>query len=301
VAKSDSIKELVTALSKAQAAIEPPKRSQTAEVTMKSGGKFKYSYTELSEVMDAIRNPFRENGLALIQIPVPDETFCIIETMLAHSSGEWISGTMKIKPEDSSAQKWGSCMTYIRRYSALALCGLSPEDDDGAEASGVTATKQKKEPEASAPPPHTDSGTQQQADAKAHWCSVHNTEYFKKGNMEGYGHPIAGTQDPETKKWKWCKEPTAKAPVEPTKKPEKKAPEPKAEVYPTNWKEFGMWVVDRHLTMAQVFELLQVESAAGLEKKGTYQQICDRIKTWIALGSPKQEEIEDLFPVEASK
>lgn len=35
------------------------------------------------------------------------------------------------------------------------------------------------------------------------WCEEHQTEYFKKGHMKGYAHPIGDTG-------KWCNEEKAK-------------------------------------------------------------------------------------------
>lgn len=32
-----------------------------------------------------------------------------------------------------------------------------------------------------------------------HYCELHKTNFFKKGGMKGYAHPIAGTND-------WCNE-----------------------------------------------------------------------------------------------
>jgi len=37
------------------------------------------------------------------------------------------------------------------------------------------------------------------AKREGHWCSKHNTAFFKKGKMRGYAHPIEGTEG-------WCNE-----------------------------------------------------------------------------------------------
>ncbi len=37
-------------------------------------------------------------------------------------------------------------------------------------------------------------------DKSAHFCAVHNINYFKKGRMKNYAHPIEGTKE-------WCNEP----------------------------------------------------------------------------------------------
>ena len=35
-----------------------------------------------------------------------------------------------------------------------------------------------------------------------HWCKEHEVEFFKRGKMKGYAHPIEGTEAGE-----WCNEP----------------------------------------------------------------------------------------------
>ena len=48
--------------------------------------------------------------------------------------------------------------------------------------------------------------------AKEHWCEVHSTEWFKRGKMKGYAHPIGETGE-------WCNEPDPAK--EPAAKPAK--------------------------------------------------------------------------------
>ena len=35
-----------------------------------------------------------------------------------------------------------------------------------------------------------------------HYCTQHETEFFKRGGMKGFAHPIEGTEPT-----KWCNEP----------------------------------------------------------------------------------------------
>jgi len=69
----------------------------------------------------------------------------VVETMLCHSSGEWIKGKLAMKPVKNDPQGIGSCITYARRYSLAAIVGISPEDDDG-EASMDRKSSQVKKP-----------------------------------------------------------------------------------------------------------------------------------------------------------
>jgi hypothetical protein len=48
-----------------------------------------------------------------------------------HSSGEWISSTLELPVSKQDAQGFGSALTYARRYSLAAICGIAQDDDDG--------------------------------------------------------------------------------------------------------------------------------------------------------------------------
>lgn len=145
--RSDAINELVEAMSKAQLAITPPKKTQEAKIATRTGGQYSYKYTDLAEVIEAVRKPLGDNGLVLFQVPHPtDDGSCLVETVLAHTSGQWISGLLRMSPVATDPQAYGSCLTYNRRYSALMILGLAPEDDD-AEAS-MERPPQRKPPSA---------------------------------------------------------------------------------------------------------------------------------------------------------
>jgi hypothetical protein len=51
--------------------------------------------------------------------------------MLLHTSGEWLSSTLRIPATKQDAQGFGSAITYGRRYGLQAICGVPAEDDDG--------------------------------------------------------------------------------------------------------------------------------------------------------------------------
>ena len=128
--KSESIKELAGALAKAQGEIKGALKDQ-------SNPFFKSKYADLSSVVDAIRVPFSKNGLSYIQCIEPsDKEEVRIETMILHSSGEWLcSGALAVPVTKADAQGYGSALTYARRYSLSAAAGVAPEDDDGNAAS----------------------------------------------------------------------------------------------------------------------------------------------------------------------
>jgi len=50
------------------------------------------------------------------------------------------AGTLHVPAPKHDPQGYGSALTYARRYSLMAACGIAPEDDDGNAASqSVTA------------------------------------------------------------------------------------------------------------------------------------------------------------------
>lgn len=128
--KSESIAALAGALAKAQAVMQGAKKDSENPF-------FKSKYADLGSVWDACRDALTKNELAVIQTTeVEDENGSIpVETMLAHSSGEWISGVLKVRPVKDDPQGMGSALTYARRYALSAMVGVAPEDDDGNAAS----------------------------------------------------------------------------------------------------------------------------------------------------------------------
>lgn len=129
VAKSESIKELATALSKAQAEIKGASKDT-------QNMYFKSRYADLASVWDACRDALTKNGLAVSQFPSADGPKVTVETILMHESGEWISRDLTITAKEDSPQAIGSAVTYARRYALAAVAGVAPEDDDGEAAEG---------------------------------------------------------------------------------------------------------------------------------------------------------------------
>lgn len=122
--KSESIKELSAALAKAQGQMRGALKDS-------NNPYFKSKYADLASVVEAIREPFATNGLSYVQIAHDAESAVKIETVIMHSSGEWMSlGVFSVPVTKDDAQGYGSAGTYCRRYS-LMLVGVAPEDDDG--------------------------------------------------------------------------------------------------------------------------------------------------------------------------
>ena len=130
--QSESIKELATALSKAQGAMEGAKKDSANPF-------FRSKYADLASAWESCRKPLSDNGLSVIQTTdILPEGLRLITTLL-HTSGEWVSGILPVKPVKDDPQGMGSAMTYARRYGLMAIVGIAPEDDDGNAASGKKA------------------------------------------------------------------------------------------------------------------------------------------------------------------
>ena len=127
--QSDSIKELASALSKAQGKI-------TGALKDSANPFFKSKYADLASVWDACRSALSDNGISVIQLPEADDSGVFVVTTLAHSSGEWMRARLRLVPKDNSPQALGSAITYGRRYALAAAVGVAQIDDDGNAASG---------------------------------------------------------------------------------------------------------------------------------------------------------------------
>lgn len=127
---SENIKDLATALAKAQGEVE-------GAVKGKANPAFKSKYADLASVWDACRVALTGNGLSVIQSPgeLIEGKSMAMTTMLMHSSGQWVRDRLTIPLGKIDAHGYGSATTYARRFALAAFVGVAPEDDDGNAAS----------------------------------------------------------------------------------------------------------------------------------------------------------------------
>lgn len=131
--KSESIAALSAALAKAQAEIE--NASKTA-----NNPHFKSKYADLAEVLNTVRPVMSRHGIAIVQMPSFESGLASVETLMTHSSGEWLSNTCSAPVSKQDAQGVGSAITYLRRYSLASFAGIAQEDDDANAAVGQRQT-----------------------------------------------------------------------------------------------------------------------------------------------------------------
>lgn len=125
---SPEIGKLIEALSAAQGEMKPASKDA-------ANPYFKSKYADLASVWEVIRGPLSKNKLAVIQTTSNVGVDITIITLLAHQSGQWVKGTLTLRPAKADAQGIGSVITYGRRYALASICGVAPEDDDGNAAS----------------------------------------------------------------------------------------------------------------------------------------------------------------------
>ncbi|MFO1098530.1 MAG: ERF family protein [Xanthobacteraceae bacterium] len=140
---SETIGAIAGALAKAQAELTNPEKSLTATLPSLSQGEGNRSfrYAPLSSGLEIVRKCLGRHEIAALQTTAMDcETGLIcLTTVLAHSSGEWVSSDWPVCPiaETGAPHQMGAALTYARRYALFTLVGIAGEDD--LDAPGLTA------------------------------------------------------------------------------------------------------------------------------------------------------------------
>ncbi len=103
---------------------------------------FKNKYASLSNIIEATTPHLNAVGLSIIQLPCESG----LETMLLHTSGEYISSVSLTPCKDpSNPQALGSALTYAKRYSYAGALNLNIDEDDDAQRATVAPIKVKPE------------------------------------------------------------------------------------------------------------------------------------------------------------
>ena len=126
---SDQINELATALSAAQAEM----KNATLN---KVNPHFKSKYADLAGIRDTVTPALTKHGLAVVQGTDTTEGGIVVVTRLLHKSGQWMESRFPIAYD--KPQTMGSAYTYARRYSLSAMCSISADEDDDANAANAS-------------------------------------------------------------------------------------------------------------------------------------------------------------------
>src|SRR3954462_6256143 len=132
---SDSIGAIAAALAKAQVELTNPEKSLVATIRspFPREADRTFRYAPLSSGLDIVRKSLGRHEIATIQATEIDKQAGLLRltTILAHSSGEWVSSEWPVCQitDIASAQRMGAALTYARRYALFTLVGIAGEDD----------------------------------------------------------------------------------------------------------------------------------------------------------------------------
>jgi hypothetical protein len=166
---SDTIATIAAALAKAQVELTNPEKSLVGTIRspFPREADRTFRYAPLSSGLDIVRNGLGRHEIAIIQSTEIDKEAGLLRlaTILAHSSGEWVSSEWPVCQisDIASAQRMGAALTYARRYALFTLVGIAGEDDLDApdlDAGPAPAT------ELPGPPDHRKQANEQAAGAQ---------------------------------------------------------------------------------------------------------------------------------------
>lgn len=159
-----NMKQISAALVAAQKNFAPALKTST-------NPHFRSKYADLSACIEAVIDALNAAGIMLTQKCSECHDGVIVETVFIHVSGERMeSGPLHVPAVKSDPQGYGSALTYARRYSLMAACGIAPEDDDG---NGAMNKKSDDKRKAEFPPKNTPSLLDEQAVA-SHISAIEN-------------------------------------------------------------------------------------------------------------------------------
>jgi hypothetical protein len=132
---SDTIATIAAALAKAQMELTNPEKSLVGTIRspFPREADRTFRYAPLSTGLDIVRKGLGRHEIATIQSTEIDKEAGLLRltTILAHSSGEWVSSEWPVCQisDIASAQRMGAALTYARRYALFTLVGIAGEDD----------------------------------------------------------------------------------------------------------------------------------------------------------------------------
>ena len=132
---SESIGAIAAALAMAQAELVNPEKSLVGAVVPYSPREPEraFRYAPLSSGLEIMRKCLGRQTIAIVQSTAIDKDAGLVRlhTVLAHSSGEWLSSEWPVCSigDIASPRRMGAALTYARRYALFTLVGIAGEDD----------------------------------------------------------------------------------------------------------------------------------------------------------------------------
>src|SRR5215204_4853499 len=140
---SETIGAIAAALAKAQGELTNPEKSLTGVIAAPGprGADRTFRYAPLSSGLEIVRKSLGRHEIAAVQTTAIDTDAGLVRlnTVLAHSSGEWISSEWPVcaVSETATPHRMGAALTYARRYALFTLVGIAGEDDLDAPDTGL--------------------------------------------------------------------------------------------------------------------------------------------------------------------
>src|SRR6476659_923994 len=132
---SETIGAIAAALAKAQLELANPEKSLSATIhsPFPREEDRTFRYASLSSGLEIVRKCLGQHEIAIVQTTAIDKEAGLIHltTVLAHSSGEWMSSDWPVclVSETAAPHRMGAALTYARRYALFTLVGIAGEDD----------------------------------------------------------------------------------------------------------------------------------------------------------------------------
>lgn len=135
---SASLGNLAAALAAFQAGAKPIAKGHEAEIKNREGQfLYRYWFADLTDTWEDIRAGLAAVGLSVMQFPGYDTGLVTMQSMLLHSSGEWVCSPVAALPVGGkNPQDSGTAISYLRRYTLAPLIGIVTDSDD--DAAGAT-------------------------------------------------------------------------------------------------------------------------------------------------------------------
>lgn len=136
--QSEDTKDLVAAFTTAQQAFKALKKDRNVKVETRGGGSYRFGYATFDELVDMLREAFKDKDLSFMQpVTMDDKGNIVLVTRLQHKSGQWMESTLPLPKIEKDFQAFGSAVTYLTRYALRTMMGVAvDEDDDGVKAQG---------------------------------------------------------------------------------------------------------------------------------------------------------------------
>src|SRR5215207_5535069 len=154
---SESIAAIAAALAKAQAELSNPEKSLTATIRspFPREADRTFRYASLSSGLDLVRKSLGGHEIATVQTTSIEGGLIRLTTVLAHSSGEWISSDWPVCPvsETAAPHRMVAALTYALRYALFTLVGIAGDDDlDAPDLNGGIGARPGSAHDPSCPP-----------------------------------------------------------------------------------------------------------------------------------------------------